>query len=584
MGFFDNFPYNNFHDLNLDWILEAVKDLDASVREYMAVNKVGFGGIWDITKQYPAYTVVADGSQSYISLKPVPAGVAIGNTEYWQLLADLDPRIGPLVEEVDTLSGKVDTLTGKVNTLESISLFNVKKYGAVGDGVADDTAAFHACIAAAAGSTVYVPAGAYNISEPLVLPQAEKTSLFLDGAKLIATANISNVVVLGGGASGTDNTLSQRIYGGGTIDCNNLATRGIYIPAANRYCRIEGVQLRNVRDIGIQIGDSDDVQSTQCTIDNVGVFGQNAESTGVVCYGTDNIITNCHIYLHKVAINHYADTMNNVHIWFNNAANASLDTTGIVTRGFLLGGNIYLDAVKTGVYANDKTTIDIANLVYLSNRPIDGVMINANYNCIVHLGCWKVTERDFTSVNPCLLRSQPDAAVFSNSRSFYGVGNLAFMLPLAEPCNELNNIAGSVVPFNLVRNYGLLSTGSYYLLGYVRNTTSTIKLRIGVTQIGDYTVNIHVVKNAIAKFGKVTIEYGAEDGGVIAVGPVVNRVGGVFKPIYYKPPKDSNFNYITLHAEVSGQNGFYPASATAPDSLETVSNVSGGVEKQLVNS
>lgn len=101
MGLFDNFPYSNFHELNLDWLLQAMKNLDAAVREYMAVNKVGFGGIWDITKQYPAYTVVADGSQSYISLKPVPSGVAIENTEYWQLLADLDPRIGPLVGEVE---------------------------------------------------------------------------------------------------------------------------------------------------------------------------------------------------------------------------------------------------------------------------------------------------------------------------------------------------------------------------------------------------------------------------------------------------------------------------------------------------
>lgn len=113
MGFFDNFPYTNFHELNLDWLLQAMKNLDASVREYMAVNKVGFGGIWDITKQYPAYTVVADGSKSYISLQPVPSGVAIENTEYWQLLADLDPRIGPLVEEVERLAADLSAVEKK---------------------------------------------------------------------------------------------------------------------------------------------------------------------------------------------------------------------------------------------------------------------------------------------------------------------------------------------------------------------------------------------------------------------------------------------------------------------------------------
>lgn len=31
MGLFENFPYTNFHDLNLDWIIQALKDLDKKV-------------------------------------------------------------------------------------------------------------------------------------------------------------------------------------------------------------------------------------------------------------------------------------------------------------------------------------------------------------------------------------------------------------------------------------------------------------------------------------------------------------------------------------------------------------------------
>ena len=33
MPVFENFPYTNFHDLNLDWILNKVKDLDKKVNE-----------------------------------------------------------------------------------------------------------------------------------------------------------------------------------------------------------------------------------------------------------------------------------------------------------------------------------------------------------------------------------------------------------------------------------------------------------------------------------------------------------------------------------------------------------------------
>lgn len=31
MGLFEHFPYTNFHELNLDWIIQAVKDLDEKV-------------------------------------------------------------------------------------------------------------------------------------------------------------------------------------------------------------------------------------------------------------------------------------------------------------------------------------------------------------------------------------------------------------------------------------------------------------------------------------------------------------------------------------------------------------------------
>ena len=54
-------------------------------------------------------------------------------------------------------------------TAEKIySLFNVKDFGARGDGITDDTAAIQAAIdASLPGGKVYFPAGVYRMSAPL---------------------------------------------------------------------------------------------------------------------------------------------------------------------------------------------------------------------------------------------------------------------------------------------------------------------------------------------------------------------------------------------------------------------------------
>ena len=80
---FENlFPYTDFHELNLDAILRMMKTLHKEWTDFVAVNKITNAGAWDITKQYQSWTIVSDNNIGYISLKPVPAGVAITNTDY----------------------------------------------------------------------------------------------------------------------------------------------------------------------------------------------------------------------------------------------------------------------------------------------------------------------------------------------------------------------------------------------------------------------------------------------------------------------------------------------------------------------
>ena len=93
MGFFNNqFPYTNFHDLNLDWILAQIRKLDQDFADFAAANEVIYANPfdWDITRQYSSNTIVRDPNTSdlYISHTEVPRGVQLTDTTYWYPLGN----------------------------------------------------------------------------------------------------------------------------------------------------------------------------------------------------------------------------------------------------------------------------------------------------------------------------------------------------------------------------------------------------------------------------------------------------------------------------------------------------------------
>ena len=87
--FINQFPYMDSHELNLDWIIKTVKGLFESMKMFEAMNHVEYKGVWSITTQYPAWSVVIDTNSGdmKISLKPVPAGIDFNNSDYWILVA-----------------------------------------------------------------------------------------------------------------------------------------------------------------------------------------------------------------------------------------------------------------------------------------------------------------------------------------------------------------------------------------------------------------------------------------------------------------------------------------------------------------
>ena len=286
MGLFETFPYANFHEMNLDWILHELKNLETQISNFVAINTVKYANpiIWNITKQYETNTVVLDTSgNAYLSVKPVPSGVSLDREEYWTKIgnfsalwdsvrlaitpydekhnttASVDHKAGDwvwlendlllvtknivagdkyvdgsnckktnvhdlfvtlgdtIINEVNTISGTLqdeitaretgDTALDAKITAEAtareeadaaleakigsgtIHVINVRDFGAVGDAVHDDTAAFQAAIEnfQTNKTPIYVPNGEYRITASLHLDTTKARRLQMFGENIYAT-------------------------------------------------------------------------------------------------------------------------------------------------------------------------------------------------------------------------------------------------------------------------------------------------------------------------------------------------------------------------------------------------------------
>lgn len=86
-------PYTNFHDLNLDWIIEVLHDFNTKLTNFVSLATIKYANPlqWDITHQYEANTVVVDSNgNAYLSVQPVPSGVSLDRVEFWTKIGNFD--------------------------------------------------------------------------------------------------------------------------------------------------------------------------------------------------------------------------------------------------------------------------------------------------------------------------------------------------------------------------------------------------------------------------------------------------------------------------------------------------------------
>lgn len=279
MGFFNMYPYINYNDLNLDALLGEIKKVVTDMEDFKVVNSIRFYGIHDITKSYPSYSIVDKDGNGYISKKPVPVGVDLDNEDYWvlvanysQLFADVENRVVALEGSQAEQDTKIADHTELIEALEFNKLdkyfgfwFMPESYGAIGDGITDDTEAIQAMFDAMPNSSQCV----FSKKEYLITAPIEVNKSFL--------------TICGGFGS---NSYGATIKTNEAIDILHL--------------NYQGCSIMNLKLTGARSSDSVGTPITLCGIKIQPDVGT-ATSPGIA-YNADAWIRGCTIYGCKTGI------------------------------------------------------------------------------------------------------------------------------------------------------------------------------------------------------------------------------------------------------------------------------------------
>ena len=327
---YENLPYSNFHDLNTDWIIKTIKTLEADWNTY--------NGTWEEWKN--------DITQRFNDL----------NSYVMNYFANLDVQdeINNKLEEMFT-DGRLDELLGLF-----VPYVTPEMFGAVGDGVNDDSQAF---------------TDALNMTMPVVLTKGKtylasnitlntNAEIIGNHARILNTTNDYTFVVDGNtiiiddvqidGAYGIDISSENTTSGIKIRDCYILnANIGIRKNNFGGYNKIENCYIRTLDDgIGILIGN--DV--------------------------TTQLITD-YFYISKTSIEPVTKTItNNTGIKANNVLYLYIDHCDIVNfkDGVLLDDSFGTTA--NYVYITNTSFFQCTNGVHCNNQ-------NQNFNLLNVVNC-----------------------------------------------------------------------------------------------------------------------------------------------------------------------------------------------------
>lgn len=255
------------------------------------VNQIGNANSYDNNQTYKLNNIIEYNGSSFIAIQEttgnIPPTLPLKRNDYWQLLAqrgidgqgsvssvnNIGPDVNGNIELTPLIIGapekdEFDSLNNSFNNFKGNTFVNIKDFGAIGDGIADDTTSINNAINSliqnnVGGGTVFIPVGSYRLTSSINL----RNGIILKGAtpqgsRLFADANdfpivisreasrvsIEDLRIDGAGRTG--------IYGIALYDATGIRVKNVWIDSATRGIYINNtyfVELETLRIVGSQI-------------------------------------------------------------------------------------------------------------------------------------------------------------------------------------------------------------------------------------------------------------------------------------------------------------------------------------------
>lgn len=358
MGVFEHFPYTNFHDLNLDWIVQELEKLSGDVRDFISINAIKYANPiqWDITSQYEKNTVVLDkDGNAFLSVQPVPAGVSLDRTEYWTNIGNFS-ALWESVKNAITIPDEGHETTASapraVNDLVWVNnkLLEVTSAMLAGDQyiIGSNCRLFSMQIflketlAALSEEKVNRENADTAIEEKLDTEIETRKNLQTDFEKYIeGIKNAKMYGIKGDGVTDDTAAIKTLVAGGGNI----YFPEGVYLISDTIEIDVLGTtisgQLGNYHPVNVNGTQFKNISTkptfkikTGCEISNLCLYGSNLDADGITCESVDNfLLENLTIIGHGNGINIAGSNWSHV----NNCHVSQCSKNGFLISGGTLG-------------------------------------------------------------------------------------------------------------------------------------------------------------------------------------------------------------------------------------------------------